>query len=113
VITIAGTGDHDGSEYAAWSADGREIVASYGTTDQGGVLTAFTPGRPPREILRTIATMRLHDIAASGAILLTPDSVPVSIQGRLAAGDSQLGFGARTGATIEGISDDGTTVVAR
>jgi eukaryotic-like serine/threonine-protein kinase len=95
----------------AWSADGGEIVASYGTTDQGGVVTAFVSGRPPRELLRTIVTVRLHDIAASGAILLTADSVPVSIQGQLAAGDSRLGFGAQTGATVEGISDDGTTVV--
>jgi hypothetical protein len=95
----------------AWSADGEEIVASYGTTDQGGILTAFAAGRPPREVLRTIATTRLHDIAASGALLVTADSVPVSIEGRLAAGTSRLGFGAQTGATVEGISDDGTTVV--
>ena len=95
----------------AWSGDGSEIVASYGTTDQGGTITAFAPGRPPRELLRTIATARLHDIAASGAILLTADSVPISIEGRLAAGFARLGFGAQTGATIEGISEDGTTVV--
>ncbi len=95
----------------AWSADGGEIVASYGTTDQGGIVATFAPGRPTRELVRTIATARLHDIAASGAILLTADSVPISIEGRLAAGVSRLGFGAQTGATIEGISDDGTTVV--
>ena len=95
----------------AWSADGREIVASYGPSNEGNVLTAFSPGRPPRDLLRTISSARLHDIAPSGTILLTADSVPVAIEGRLAAGATRLPFGNQTRALVGGISEDGATVI--
>jgi len=95
----------------AWSADGREVVASFGTADEGAFLSAFAPGTPPRTLLRTITRTRLHDIAASGAILLSSDSYSVSVEGRLAAGLSTLPFGSQTEALIGGISADGGTVV--
>ena len=95
----------------AWSADGSEVLASHGSTADGGFVTAFAPGRPPRTLLRTLATVRLHDIAASGTLLLSADSVPIAIEGRLAEGPVRLGVGALTGATVDGISEDGTVIV--
>ena len=95
----------------AWSADGREVVASFGTADEGAFLSAFAPGAPPRTLLRTISRTRLHDIAPSGAILLSSDAFSVSVEGRLAAGLPTLPFGSQTEALIGGISADGGTVV--
>jgi hypothetical protein len=95
----------------AWSVEGREVVASFGTADEGAFLSAFAPGAPPRTLLRTITRTRLHDIAPSGAILLSSDSYSVSVEGRLAAGLSALPFGSQTEALIGGISADGGTVV--
>jgi hypothetical protein len=70
----------------AWTADGREVVASFGTADEGAFLSAFAPGTPPRTLLRTVTRTRLLDIAPSGAILLSSDSFSVSVEGRLAGG---------------------------
>ncbi len=95
----------------AWSADGSEVLASHGSTADGGFVTAFAPGRPPRTLLRTLATVRLHDVAANGTLLLSADSVPIAIEGRLAEGPVRLGVGALTGATVDGLSEDGTVVV--
>jgi hypothetical protein len=95
----------------AWSADGREVVASFGTADDGAFLSAFASGAPPRTLLRTITRTRLHDIAPSGAILLSSDAFSVSVEGRLAAGLTTLPFGSQTEALIGGISEDGGTVV--
>jgi hypothetical protein len=96
----------------AWSADAEEILVSHGSVRDGGHVTAYSPadGRS-RSLLRTMTPSRLHDVAANGAILLTADSVPISIEGRLAEGTVRLGIGAGTGATIDGISEDGSTVV--
>jgi hypothetical protein len=58
-----------------------------------------------------MATARLHDVAANGTLLLTADSVPIAIEGRLAEGPVRLGVGALTGATVDGLSEDGTVVV--
>ena len=95
----------------AWSADGTEVLASYGSTVEGGFVSGFAPGRAPRPILRTVVSARLQDVAANGTLLLTGDSLPIVIEGRLAEGPAKLGVGALTGATVDGLSEDGTVVV--
>ncbi|KAA0252976.1 MAG: serine/threonine protein kinase [Acidobacteria bacterium] len=95
----------------AWSADGTEVLTTYGSTDEGSYVSAISPSRPPRTVLRTMANARLHDVAESGTILLTADSLPIVVEGRLAEGPARLGVGALTGATVDGLSEDGTVVV--
>ena len=95
----------------AWSADGREIFASYGSSDEGGYVTAFAMDGTRRELLRMVTSVRLHDVAPNGTILLTDDSFPISVEGRLAEGAARIAVGALTGATINGISEDGEVLV--
>ncbi|MBZ0111618.1 MAG: hypothetical protein K8J08_04085, partial [Thermoanaerobaculia bacterium] len=94
-----------------WSADGDEVVASYGSSDRGGFITAFALDGAQRPLVRTVSGLRLMDIAANGGLLLTSDVYPVAIQGVLATGSTALGPGRLTGVTIDGISDNGEIVV--
>jgi len=92
----------------AWSADGREVFASFGAANQGSFIDAFSLSGSSRRVLDEVALVRLHDVAPNGELLVTSDYFPVAAEGRLAGGVKSGDFATWTGDTIDGISDDGT-----
>ncbi len=94
----------------AWSADGSEVLASYGSSLDGGYVASFGSDGARHVLLRTVTPVRVQDVARNGAILLTSDSYVVSVEGRLAQGEFTPASSPGA-ATIDGISDDGDIVV--
>ena len=95
----------------AWSADGDAILASYGSSDAGAYVTAFPLDGAPRDVVRAMSAVRLHDVAPNGELLLTDDRMPVSIEGKLAGGPMRVSIGGWADSAIGGISEDGEVVV--
>lgn len=71
----------------AWARDGRSV---YYTAARGGAnraLYAAAPGGRPRLLLAAPVSLTVHDVAASGAILLAREEVRAGLIARLPGGD--------------------------
>ncbi len=67
-------GDWNTISGLAWSADGSEIWVTAGTRSSSDELWALSASGKRRLVWRTSGSMRLHDIARNGQVLLTEDS---------------------------------------
>jgi len=95
----------------AWSPDGRSVIASYGSADQGSFIDSFAPGGSRRRMLSSYTLHRLQDVGPGGQILLTSDYFPIDIEGRLDVARA-VTWASSTGDTIDGVSADGKLFVA-
>ena len=61
----------DYAQGLAWSPSGDEIWATSYRVEEGALLQAFSPSRPPRLLLRVPSTARILDAAPDGRVLMT------------------------------------------
>ncbi|MBL8111964.1 MAG: serine/threonine-protein kinase [Acidobacteria bacterium] len=98
----------DYSQGLTWSPSGEEVWATCYRVEEGAILQAFSPSRPPRVLLRIPSTARILDAGADGRILLTYDDTHVELEGKLAGDGAIRSYSWWRASFVTGISHDGT-----
>jgi hypothetical protein len=93
----------------AWSPDEREVYASEGDIGYGTRIDAFAMNGAKREVLNLVNSGRLQDVAATGRMLITNDSMQVAAQGRLSTASASPNeyVAILYGESFGGVADDG------
>jgi Tol biopolymer transport system component len=91
----------------AWAPGGGGVYATFGDIDRGTTLEAFAPSGSARVLFNNVGLMGLHDVAPSGRLLVTAESMQVATQGHLATGSGGDYFATWFGESFAGISQDG------
>jgi WD40 repeat protein len=97
----------DYSQGLAWSPSGEEVWASSYRVEEGALLQAFSPSRPPRVLLRVPSTVRILDAGSDGRVLMTYDDTHVELEGRLAGDAAMRSYSWWRASFVTGISHDG------
>ena len=97
----------DYSQGLAWSPSGEEVWATSYRVEEGALLTAFSPSRPSRVLLRVPSTVRILDAGPDGRILMTYDDTHVELEGRLAGDTAMRSYSWWRASFVTGISHDG------
>ena len=97
----------DYSQGLAWSPSGEEVWATSYRVEEGALLQAFSPGHPPRVLLRVPSTVRILDAAPDGRLLMTYDDTHVELEGRLAGDIAMRSYSWWRASFVTGISHDG------
>jgi Tol biopolymer transport system component len=95
----------------AWTPDGTEIWFTVATSGSTRALYGVTPEGSQRFISGFPGTVRLHDIAPSGHLILTRDSVRVGVSGKAAGETRERELSWLDWSLIGDISADGQTVL--
>jgi hypothetical protein len=98
----------DYSQGLTWSPSGKEVWATCYRVEEGAILQAFSPSRPPRVLLRIPSTARILDAGADGRILLTYDDTHVELEGKLAGDSAIRSYSWWRASFVTGISHDGS-----
>ncbi len=85
-----------------------EIFATGYELERGTTLWAFSPSKPPREVLVVPSVIHIVDVAADGAILLSYDETHVELEGRLLGDETLRTYSWWRANVVAGISDDGS-----
>jgi serine/threonine protein kinase len=109
------TGQWQGSQGLAWSADGREIWCTAGSEGMQAAangaryqLFAVRPGGKPRLVYGPPMSLRIEDIAASGAVLLSGEDYRGEVGGLLKGDSKERALSTWSDENIAGISADGS-----
>jgi serine/threonine protein kinase len=97
----------DYAQGLVWSPSGDEIWATSYRVEEGTLLQAFSPSRPPRVLMRVPSTARILDAAPDGRILMTYDDTHVELEGRLAGDTALRSYSWWRASFVTGLSHDG------
>jgi WD40 repeat protein len=97
----------DYSQGLAWSPSGEEVWATSYRVEEGALLQAFSPSRPPRLLVRVPSTVRILDAAPDGRVLMTYDDTHVELEGRLAGDTAMRDYSWWRASFVTGVSHDG------
>ncbi len=109
------TGEWQGAQGLAWSSDGKEVWFTAGVegaeASANGAryqLFAVRPGRKARLVYGPPATLRLHDISPSGAVLLSGEDYRGEIGGLLKGDAKERNLSTWSDESLSGLSGDGS-----
>src|SRR5262249_41594167 len=113
------TGEWQGAQGLAWTPDGKEIWFTSGIegaeASANGAryqLFAVRPGGKARLVYGPPVILRLHDISASGAVLLSSEDYRGEIGGRLKGDAVERDLSTWSDESLSGMSQDGSAFAA-
>ena len=95
----------------AWTPAGNEVWFTATPGDAGPALRAVTLSGQQRTLQSAPDWLFLHDIASDGRVLLSRNTIRVSIACQLPGEASERDLGWAWGATVRGLSPDGETLI--
>jgi hypothetical protein len=95
----------------AWTAAGDEVWFTAGNGEDAPSLQAVTLSGQGRTLHRAPDWLVLHDISSDGRVLLSRNTVRISIACQRPGEASERDLGWALGATVRGLSSDGQTLI--